>query len=253
MHRFKQFLKYSLTHSKQIMNEEKQGIMFRIKIWMDMLVCFYKYKMWTNQYLKEKVYFLNSDERKKLCLEYRKKGIERDNWQRDFVENRKFFLKYSSKKYELPNLRAKRNKAYQTRYNMGKNCFVEYNVELSRQHYLDGAIHIGNNVLLAKNVFIDYSGYVEIKDNVQLANGVIIETHHHAFHSDHKQSRDITTPTEIIIEEGAIIGSRAIILSSCNYIGKHARVGAGAVVTKDVPDYAVVVGVPAKIVRMLNE
>lgn len=208
--------------------------------------------MWTNKYLKEKVYFLNSDERKKLCLEYRKKGIERDNWQKDFVENRKFFLKYSSKKYELPNLRAKRNKAYQTRYNMGKNCFVEYNVELSRQHYLDGAIHIGNNVLLAKNVFIDYSGELIIKDNVKIANGVIIETHHRDI-DKYRLGLDVNIPTKLIIEDSAYLGSRAIILSTCNYIGKHARIGAGAVVTKDVPDYAVVVGSPAKIVRMLNE
>lgn len=49
-----------------------------------------------------------------------------------------------------------------------------------------------------------------------------------------------------------IIGSRAIILASCHYIGKHARVGAGAVVTHDVPDYAVVAGVPAKVIRMME-
>lgn len=146
-----------------------------------------------------------------------------------------------------------RIKAYQKHFNIGKNPIIEDNVLLSRTHGLSGTIKIGNNVLLAKNVFIDYSGYVEIKDNVQLTNGVIIETHHHAFHSDFNQSRDIITQSNLLIEEGAVIGSRAIILSSCNYIGKHARVGAGAVVTKDVPDYAVVVGVPAKIVRMLNE
>lgn len=54
-----------------------------------------------------------------------------------------------------------------------------------------------------------------------------------------------------MIEEGAVIGSRAIILNSCNYIGKNARVGAGAVVTKDVPDNAIVVGVPAHIVKIM--
>lgn len=107
-------------------------------------------------------------------------------------------------------------------------------------------------MLLAKHVFIDYSGYVEIKDNVQLANGVIIETHYHSFHSDHKIGRSMINQTKLIIEDGAVIGSRAIILGSCNYIGKHARVGAGAVVTKDVPDYATVVGVPAKVIKISN-
>lgn len=132
---------------------------------------------------------------------------------------------------------------------MGADCIVQYDVDLNREHYLEGSISIGNHVLLAKHVFIDYSGEVVIKDNVQLTNGVIIETHHHAFHSDSSQKREIVTPTSLIIEEGVVVGSRAIILSSCHYIGKYARVGAGAVVTKDVPDYATVVGMPARVIK----
>lgn len=62
--------------------------------------------------------------------------------------------------------------------------------------------------------------------------------------------RDIINVDKLLIEEGAVIGSKAIILNSCNYIGKYARVGAGAVVTKDVPDYATAVGVPAKVIRI---
>ena len=59
-------------------------------------------------------------------------------------------------------------------------------------------------------------------------------------------------PTKLVIRERAYIGSRAIILDSCNYIGKNARIGAGAVVTKDVPDNAVAVGVPAKVVKFIG-
>ncbi|MDO4190166.1 MAG: acyltransferase [Bacteroidales bacterium] len=146
-------------------------------------------------------------------------------------------------------MREKRKKAYTARYGTGPGLDVEYDVNISRQHYLDGTISIGKNVLLAKHVFIDYSGFVTIKDNVQLTNGVIIESHHHPFHSDHHQSRAIAEQTTLVIEEGAVVGSRAIIMPSCHYIGKHSRVGAGAVVTHDVPDFAVVAGVPAKIIR----
>ena len=46
------------------------------------------------------------------------------------------------------------------------------------------------------------------------------------------------------------IGARAIILPGCKRIGAHSIIGAGAVVTKDVPDYAIVGGNPAKIIRM---
>lgn len=248
LRRIKQVLKYASLHSKQIMTEQNKGQFYRIKIFYDMIVCFRKYRMWTNQYIKEQFFLKDSDEKEKIGLQYREKGIERDRWQKDFVANRRFINKYSDKKYELPRLREKRNKAYQKRYNMGENCFVEYNVELSRQHYLPGSITIGNNVLLAKNVFIDFSGVVEIKDNAKIAAGVIIESHHRDLEA-YEKGLDINIPTKLLIEESAYIGVNAIILDSCNYIGKFARIGAGAVVTKDIPDYTTAVGIPAKIVK----
>lgn len=182
----------------------------------------------------------------------KQRGKTRDAWQKDFRDNRKFFIKYSAKKYEKASLRIARNKAYAKRYHSGTNLMVEYDVNISRQHYLEGSIKIGNNVLLAKHVFIDYSGDVVIGDNVQLTNGVIIESHSHAFHSDYRVQRSVVEPSRIVIDEGAVIGSRAIIMPTCHHIGKYARIGAGAVVTKDIPDYAIAVGVPAKVVRYQN-
>lgn len=189
--RVKQVLKYAGVHSKKIRENEDKGFLFQIRVYYDIVKCYLKYKMWSNQYLKEEFYKKTKEERKDIGSVYLKKGLERDKWQNDFIENRRFLNKYSHKKYELPNRREKRNKAYSERYNMGENCLVEYNVELSRQHYLPGTIKIGHNVLLAKNVFIDYSGNVEIKDDVKITNGVIIESHHHAFHTDYKLSRNI--------------------------------------------------------------
>lgn len=66
----------------------------------------------------------------------------------------------------------------------------------------------------------------------------------------YQQVKDVNIPTQLHICEGAYIGTHAIVLDSCNYIGKHARIGAGVVV-KDIPDYAVAVGVPAKVVKVL--
>ena len=59
---------------------------------------------------------------------------------------------------------------------------------------------------------------------------------------------DIQTPLEIC--GGVWIGARAIVLPGCKRIGAHSIIGAGAVVTRDVPDYAIVGGNPAKIIRM---
>lgn len=208
--------------------------------------------MWSNQYLKEDFFNKSNEERKRIGSSYLEQGIKRDEWQKDFRDNRKFLIKYTNIRYEKASLREKRNEAYRKKFGAGKGLMVEYDVNISRQHYLDGTIKIGSNVLLAKHSFIDYSGDVTIGDDVQITNGVIIETHHHPFHSDYTQPRNIVHPATLKIADGAVLGSRCIILPSCHYIGKHARVGAGAVVTKDVPDYAVVGGVPAKIIREMQ-
>lgn len=173
------------------------------------------------------------------------------NWYREYKKDRRFQFRYTSKWWEGDAFRRElRRKAYMKRYNMGEDCKVQYNVDINREHFLEGSIRIGNRVLLGKHCFIDYSGHVVIKDDVQLANGVIIESHHHDFHSDYQKDRKLITQGSLTIEEGVVVGSRAIILPSCHYIGKYARIGAGAVVTKDVPDYATVVGVPARVIKV---
>ena len=191
--RLQQVFQYGWMHAGQISNFEKGGFLFHLCIFLDILHCFRKYKMWSNQYLKEKFYILNKKERNQIGSKYKEEGIKRDKWQKDFISTRKFLVKYSDIKYELNTLREKRNKAYTKHYHTGKGLMVENNVNISRQHYLGGHIHIGNNVLLAKNTFIDYSGEVIIKDIVQITNGAIIETHHHEFHSDYKKSRNAIT------------------------------------------------------------
>lgn len=250
MIRFLQVIKFGWKHSAQMASQNSNNMLHRCCIFVDMLYCFFVYKMWTNQYLKENFYNLNDYERQKLGGRYKEEGQKRDAWQNDFRKNRKFLIKYSDIKYEKASLRNKRNKAYMKQFNTGELLMVENDVNISRQHYLNGSINIGKNVLLAKHVFIDYSGNVTIGDNVQLTNGVIIESHSHPFHSDYKKSKSIVEQSSITIGEGVVVGSRAIIMPTCHNIGKFARIGAGAVVTKDIPDYAVAVGVPAKIVRV---
>lgn len=250
LHRVRQVVRYGWQHAGQISREAFEGKK-RVSLFFDIIGCYSRYDMWSNQYFKEKFWELGKEQRESIGQKYHEANMKKEEWLKNFYENKNFFIKYGNVKYERESLRAKRNEAYTKRYNAGSNLLVENDVNISRQHYLDGSISIGDNVLLAKHVFIDYSGEVIIKNNIQLTNGVIIETHHHPFHSDPSVSRDIVQPTRLVIEDGAVVGSRAIILSSCHYIGKNARIGAGAVVTKDVPDNALAVGVPAKVVKVM--
>ena len=59
--------------------------------------------------------------------------------------------------------------------------------------------------------------------------------------------------TDLVIDDDVWIGSRVIILKGCNHIGKGVVIGSGAVVTKNIPDYAIVAGNPAKIIRYRNQ
>lgn len=252
LHRVKQVWHYGWRHAG-VISQTHFGGKRRLPLFLDILKAYRKYSMWSNEYLKESFWQLNESEKEEIGTRYKEMRTRKEAWVKDFYENRKFIAKWSRRKWEnSPRRREKRRKAYAKRYNMGEGSFVEYGVEFSRQHHLDGNLSIGSDVLIAKNCFIDYSGDVTIKDHVQLTNGVIIETHHHAFHSDWKKQRGPAIPTTLTIEEDAVIGSRAIILSSCHYIGKHARIGAGAVVTHDVHDFEVVAGIPARTIKIMN-
>lgn len=258
--RFQQARKYGWIDSKSI---SEQNSVSRWLVYFDILSCYLKYNVWSNQYKENGFWSLGKEDQKSLGKtlgeQNRKVDAQKqiqmndiDAWLKDYYENRKFIDKYSKYHWETSSrLRKKRLKAYTKRYNMGKDCKIQYAVELCREHYLNGTIEIGNNVLLAKHVFIDYSGEVIIKNGVKLTNGVAIESHHRDLEAYNK-GKDVNIGTKLIIEENAYIGTRAIILDSCNYIGKNARIGAGAVVTKDIPDNSVAVGVPAKVVRTID-
>lgn len=248
MNRLRQVTHYAWLQSKDIAKEEQRGILYRINIFFDMLQCFMKYRMWTNQYIKEHFHKRAADERKEIGAKYLEAGKIRDAWQKDFRENRKFLIKYMNIKYERASLREKRNKAYTERYHAGKNLFVEYDVNISRQHYLEGTISIGDNVLLGKHVFIDYSGELIIQDNVAIANGVIIETHTH--HIERGRGGG-AIQSRLKIGEGVKILSRSYVADTCHSIGRYARIGAGTYIRSNVPPYAIVMGNPAKIIGFL--
>ena len=108
----------------------------------------------------------------------------------------------------------------------------------------------GNRVKFGKGVFINHSailsasGGIEFEDGVMLAPGVHIATINHDMNERHSKY----TYGKVTIKKNAWIGMGATICPGVT-VGEYAVVAAGAVVTKDVPDYAVVGGVPAKVIR----
>ncbi len=124
--------------------------------------------------------------------------------------------------------------------NIGKNCILGKNV------YIDHGVRIGNNVKIQNNSSIYFDSKLE--------DGVFIGPH--VCLTNDKNPRAITkkgslkttgswNAGKILIKKGASIGACSVILPSIT-IGKYAMIGAGSVVTRDVPDYALAYGNPAE-------
>lgn len=107
-------------------------------------------------------------------------------------------------------------------------------------------VSLGAGVFVNSNCLFMANGGITIEDGVQIASNVQLITNNHDVYD-----RAVLTSKPIIIHEGAWIGAGATILRGVE-IGRYAVVGAGAVVTHDVADYEMVVGVPARRLRMLD-
>lgn len=176
----------------------------------------------------------------------------------------KYFLDESFKKitqmvvgteiFDFPILNSLRKFAYKCAFNIGNDFIIEKNVKMYRVHQMkEGRIKFGNRVLLAKNVEIDFSGDIEIEDDVWFSEGCQIHSHFHVLDNDRiERPKEKIIPVSVKFEEGCWIGARAIILPSVGRIGKHAVIGAGSVVTKEVEDYTVVAGNPARVIKRLD-
>ena len=127
--------------------------------------------------------------------------------------------------------------------NIGENSMVAPPLSGAALHKLV----IGDNVYINSNCLAMARGGITIEDDVLLAANVQLLTNNHD-----EYDRNILLCKPIRIRKGAWIGAGASILPGVT-IGRHAIVGAGAIVTKDVGDYEVVAGVPAKLIKTLDK
>jgi acetyltransferase-like isoleucine patch superfamily enzyme len=134
---------------------------------------------------------------------------------------------------------------------IGDRVYVGHYTILKGYHR--GRMVIGSGTWIGQQCFLHSAGDLTIGTNVGIGPGVKIITSYHAEEGNSKpilHSRVEFGP--VVIEDDADIGLGAMILPSV-IIGRGAQVGAGAVVTRDVPAYAVVAGVPARRLRFRGE
>ena len=130
---------------------------------------------------------------------------------------------------------------------MFRKCGKNINVE--RGALIGYNIEIGDNSGIGINARLSTTGGIIIGKNVMMGPDVVIMT------QEHKHD-EITRPmmeqgfekASVIIEDDVYIGIRVIILAGVR-IGRSSIIGAGAVVTKDIPPFSIAVGVPARVIK----
>lgn len=128
------------------------------------------------------------------------------------------------------------------------SCGINVNIEKKADFGTGRGISIGNNSGLGINCKV--RGPLKIGDDVMMGPDVMILTNSHNFNRlDVPMNLQGGTSSKVVIGNDVWIGARVIILPGIT-IGKGAILGANAVVTKDVPEYSVVGGNPARLIKL---
>ena len=158
-------------------------------------------------------------------------------------------------------------KAVRTNLDMGDNCVIEQgvlffhpeNIQIGSDVYIGhrailkgyykNKMIIGSGTWIGQNCFLHSAGGIIIGTNVGIGPGAQILTSHHDTSTRSKpilKAPLVFKP--VAIGSDSDIGVGSVILPGVT-IGRGAMIGAGSVVTRDVPDYAIVAGSPAKLIR----
>lgn len=143
-------------------------------------------------------------------------------------------------------------------------CFIGEGTKIWHFSHIMGGCKIGENCNIGQNVVVSpgvvLGKNVKVQNNVSIYTGVICEDD--VFLGPSMVFTNVSNPRsavvrkdqykETIVKQGASIGANATVVCG-NSIGKYALVGAGAVITKPVPDYALVVGNPARQTGWVSE
>lgn len=121
-------------------------------------------------------------------------------------------------------------------------------VRIAADVFLHGPIVLGNNVSLNARVTMDGGAKgIVVGHNTRIASGTSIYAFNHGMHPERLVREQPVTSRGVVIGQDVWIGANVSIVDGV-HIGDHAVVGAGSVVTKNVPPWSIVAGVPARVI-----
>lgn len=168
----------------------------------------------------------------------------------------KFFYKKARLIRRPIYIRGKKLLEYGNGFTTGYNCRIEmfgdYDENIKK-------IVIGNNCKIGDNVHLTSKEKIEIGDNVLVASHVFISDNSHGEYKGTINDSDPNIPPDerkiisnpVKIGDNTWIGENVCVLLGVN-IGKGCIIGANSVVNKDVPDYCIAAGTPAKVIKKYN-
>ena len=130
----------------------------------------------------------------------------------------------------------------------GEGCYIElpFHANFGGHH-----VHFGSYVYANSNLTMVDDGHVYVGDRVMMGPNVTISTAAHPIDPDLRR-RNLQYNKDVHIGENSWIGANVCIMPGVT-IGRNTVIGAGSIVTRDIPDNVVALGVPCKVVREVGE
>lgn len=130
---------------------------------------------------------------------------------------------------------------------VGENVWIEAPIRFSYGKH----VHIGHHFYANFNLTLVDDAHITIGNHVMIAPNVTLSTAGHPENIE-KRRAGFQYSKDIHIEDGVWIGAHVVVMPGVR-IGKDAIIGAGSIVTKDIPQGVVAYGVPCKVIKKINE
>ncbi len=145
---------------------------------------------------------------------------------------------------------------------IGEQCYIGKDVQLTatkqfEDQTFDPIISVGDNCSIGDYSHITAINEIRLGNNVRMGKNILITDNSHGASvremlDTAPNYRPLVSKGPVIIDDNVWIGTKSCIMPNVK-IGRCAIIGAGSVVTKDIPPYAVATGVPAKVVKIMDK